>query len=133
MSKALQPIICLIEDDEIMGDSLFDRFDLEGFRVDWHRTGLGGMRAISNKNYDLVISDIHLPDLNGEEVFTRLSDENSATCRRSFSSPATARSTVPCACSNWAQRTTSASPSISTCWSKRYICYAPSNRCDATG
>ena len=76
MSKALQPVICLIEDDAIMGDSLLDRFDLEGFRVDWHRTGLGAMRAISNKNYDLIISDIHLPDINGEEVFTRLSDEN---------------------------------------------------------
>jgi len=75
MSKALQPVICLIEDDEIMGDSLLDRFDLEGFRVDWHRTGLGAMRAISNKNYDLVISDIHLPDLDGEEIFTRLTDE----------------------------------------------------------
>jgi len=28
MSKTLQPAICLIEDDEIMGDSLLDRFDL---------------------------------------------------------------------------------------------------------
>ncbi|HLY96774.1 MAG TPA: sigma-54 dependent transcriptional regulator, partial [Sideroxyarcus sp.] len=58
-----------------MGESLYDRFGLEGFRVDWHRAGLEGMRAISNKNYDLVISDIHLPDLNGEEVFTRLLGE----------------------------------------------------------
>jgi DNA-binding NtrC family response regulator len=69
----MQPIICLIEDDEIMGESLCDRFCLEGFRMDWHHTGLEGLRAISNKNYDLIISDIHLPDLNGEEVFTRLS------------------------------------------------------------
>jgi DNA-binding NtrC family response regulator len=72
----MQPIICLIEDDEIMGESLCDRFGLEGFRVDWHHTGLEGLRAIGNKNYDLIISDIHLPDLNGEEVFTRLSAEN---------------------------------------------------------
>ena len=72
----MQPNICLIEDDEIMGESLCDRFGLEGFRVDWHRTGLDGLRALSNKNYDLTISDIHLPDLSGEEVFTRLSDEN---------------------------------------------------------
>lgn len=72
----MQPIICLIEDDEIMGESLCDRFGLEGFRMDWHRTGLEGLRAIGYKNYDLIISDIHLPDLNGEEVFTRLSAEN---------------------------------------------------------
>jgi DNA-binding response OmpR family regulator len=71
----MQPIICLIEDDEIMGESLCDRFGLEGFRMDWHRTGQEGLRAISNKNYDLVISDVHLPDLNGEEIFARLSAE----------------------------------------------------------
>lgn len=71
----MQPIICLIEDDEIMGESLCDRFGLEGFRVEWHRTGLEGLRSISNKNFDLIISDIHLPDLNGEEIFTRLTGE----------------------------------------------------------
>jgi DNA-binding NtrC family response regulator len=71
----MQPIICLIEDDEIMGESLCDRFGLEGFRVEWHHTGMEGLRAISHKNYDLIISDIHLPDMNGEEVFTRLSGE----------------------------------------------------------
>lgn len=71
----MQPRICLIEDDEIMGESLCDRFGLEGFNVEWHRTGQEGLRAISHKKYDLVISDIHLPDLNGEEVFTQLIGE----------------------------------------------------------
>ncbi len=72
MSKPKQPILCLVEDDEIMGESLCDRFALEGLRVDWHRTGTDALRAITNKNYDLVISDIHLPDLNGEELFEEL-------------------------------------------------------------
>ncbi len=71
----MQPTICLIEDDEIMGESLCDRFGLEGFHVEWYRSGLEGLRAIGHKNYDLIISDIHLPDLNGEEIFTRLIDE----------------------------------------------------------
>lgn len=72
----MQPRICLIEDDEIMGESLCDRFGLENFSVEWQRTGLEALRAISNKKYDLIVSDIHLPDLNGEEIFTRLSGEN---------------------------------------------------------
>jgi DNA-binding NtrC family response regulator len=71
----MQPILCLIEDDEIMGESLFDRFGLEGYRVEWYRTGLEGQQAISNKRFDLIISDIHLPDLNGEEVFAQLCEE----------------------------------------------------------
>ena len=72
MSKFAQPVICLVEDDEIMGESLCDRFTLEGLRVEWHQTGGEALRAISNTKFDLVISDIHLPDLNGEELFTRL-------------------------------------------------------------
>jgi len=72
MSKLTQPFLCLIEDDEIMGESLCDRFALEGLQVDWHRTGANALRALNNKNYCLVISDIHLPDLNGEELFEKL-------------------------------------------------------------
>jgi len=70
--KSIQPVLCLIEDDEIMGESLCDRFALEGLQVDWHRTGADALRALTNKNYDLVISDIHLPDMNGEEIFAYL-------------------------------------------------------------
>jgi DNA-binding response OmpR family regulator len=92
MSKTQQPVICLIEDDEIMGDSLLDRFDLEGFRVDWHRTGLGAMRAISNKNYDLVISDIHLPD-SAAKIFYAPSTKHSPPFI--FIPPSVDR---PCAC-----------------------------------
>jgi DNA-binding NtrC family response regulator len=72
MSKSTHPIICLIEDDEIMGESLCDRFALEDFRVEWHRTGADGLRAIGNKTYGLIISDIHLPDLNGEVLYEQL-------------------------------------------------------------
>lgn len=78
MSKSKQPILCLIEDDEIMGESLCDRFMLEGFRVDWHKTGTDALRALTNKNYNLVISDIHLPDLNGEALFEKLLTETQA-------------------------------------------------------
>lgn len=72
MSKSAHPIICLIEDDEIMGESLCDRFTLEGFRVEWHHTGADALRAIGNKTYGLIISDIHLPDFNGEMLYEQL-------------------------------------------------------------
>jgi len=45
MSQNLAPTLCLVEDDEIMGESLCDRFRLEGFSVDWHRRGGGGGRG----------------------------------------------------------------------------------------
>ena len=64
--------ICLVEDDEIMGESLVDRFELEGFRCDWHRSALTAASDLKEKRYDVVVSDIRLPDRDGDELFERL-------------------------------------------------------------
>ncbi len=64
--------ICLIEDDEIMGEALVDRFGLEGFECEWFKAGLAALPALGRKRYDVVISDIQLPDINGEELFEQL-------------------------------------------------------------
>ena len=64
--------ICLIEDDPIMGEALADRLDLEGFSCDWFRTGRAAIIPINSKPYDVVVSDIRLPDVDGEQLFTEL-------------------------------------------------------------
>ncbi|HET7833656.1 MAG TPA: sigma-54 dependent transcriptional regulator [Gallionella sp.] len=64
--------ICLIEDDPILGEALSDRFDLENFECDWFMTGQEAQQALSRKRYDAVISDIQLPDINGEDLFAQL-------------------------------------------------------------
>lgn len=64
--------ICLIEDDEIMGEALEDRFSLEGFECDWFKTGESAKAALGRKRYDLVVSDIQLPDMSGETLFETL-------------------------------------------------------------
>jgi DNA-binding NtrC family response regulator len=65
--------ICLIEDDAIMGEALLDRFTIEGFSCDCHRTGRSALLALARKHYDVVICDIQLPDINGEDLFIQLS------------------------------------------------------------
>jgi len=67
--------ICLIEDDDIMGESLADRFDQEGFSHDWHRTGAAALTALRLQDYALVISDIRLPDMTGDVLFEQLLTE----------------------------------------------------------
>ena len=64
--------ICLIEDDALMGESLADRFELEGLAFDWHRTGATALTALRQHDYALVISDIRLPDLSGDALFEQL-------------------------------------------------------------
>ena len=72
MNNELHPVICLVEDDPIMGESLCDRFQLEGLAFDWHQTAAGAMAAIGSHPYALVISDIRLPDIEGGEMYLRL-------------------------------------------------------------
>lgn len=64
--------ICLIEDDDIMGESLADRFGLEGISFDWHRTGAAALAALQQQDYALVLSDIRLPDITGDVLFEQL-------------------------------------------------------------
>jgi len=66
--------LCLIEDDEIMGESLSQRFQLEGFDVDWWRTAREAAMALEHRRYGVVVSDIRLPDRNGGDLFLDLTN-----------------------------------------------------------
>jgi DNA-binding NtrC family response regulator len=67
--------VCLVEDDDIMGESLADRFALEGFSCDWHKSAQSAASDLKEKRYDVVVSDIRLPDRNGDELFEKLQAE----------------------------------------------------------
>ncbi|MFN3751645.1 MAG: sigma-54-dependent transcriptional regulator [Thiobacillus sp.] len=64
-----EPRILLIEDDPIMGESLMDRFELEGMLADWAQTGAEGRRRLESRTYGVVLSDIRLPDMGGDALF----------------------------------------------------------------
>jgi len=64
--------ICLVEDDQIMGESLCDRFAMEGMAFDWCQTATEALARIGSEVYGVVISDIRLPDLSGEDLFGRI-------------------------------------------------------------
>ena len=61
--------LLLIEDDAIMGESLLDRFELEGFEVRWSRTAGEAAMLLDDGHFDAVVSDVRLPDGCGERLF----------------------------------------------------------------
>jgi len=63
--------ILLIEDDPIMGESLMERFELEGFRAAWARTGAEGRQRLARGGFGVVLSDLRLPDMGGDALFRK--------------------------------------------------------------
>ncbi|MGQ2909626.1 MAG: sigma-54-dependent transcriptional regulator [Aliihoeflea sp.] len=66
-----QPLILLVEDDATLGASLSQRLELEGFRVSWARTAGEALASLSRIEPAIILSDIRLPDGDGETVMRR--------------------------------------------------------------
>ncbi|WP_024329951.1 sigma-54 dependent transcriptional regulator [Thioalkalivibrio sp. ALR17-21] len=67
--------ILLVEDDPIMGESLYDRFELEGFEVTWCQTAGAARETLEgDRHFHLMVSDIRLPDLTGDALFAQLQE-----------------------------------------------------------
>ncbi|MCS6996170.1 MAG: sigma-54 dependent transcriptional regulator [Casimicrobiaceae bacterium] len=62
----MNPSVWLIEDDPYMGESLVERFRLEGFEVAWDQTLAEAARRQEVSAFDLIVSDYLLPDGNIE-------------------------------------------------------------------
>ncbi len=70
--------LCLVEDDPIMGESLMLRFQLEGIQADWFVSAAEALVATENFDYSLLLSDIKLPDISGQEMYQTLLKRSSA-------------------------------------------------------
>ena len=55
-----------------MGESLVQSLSLEGCHVDWWKTGTEAIRGLRATNPDLVVCDIRLPDIRGDDLFRQL-------------------------------------------------------------
>jgi DNA-binding NtrC family response regulator len=61
--------IGIIEDDLVVGGTLAHRLELEGYTPLWWRTGQEALKGLGTQQPNLVVCDIVLPDMNGEDVF----------------------------------------------------------------
>ncbi|HYG90125.1 MAG TPA: sigma-54 dependent transcriptional regulator [Azospirillum sp.] len=69
MQQREVPTVAIVEDDPIMGESLVERLTLEGYRPVWWTTGGEALAALKTALPDLLVCDIRLPDMNGEDLF----------------------------------------------------------------
>ena len=62
----------VVEDDETIGSLLKSRLSAHGYETQWMRTGRSALREAVFTEFDLVLLDLGLPDLDGVEVCRQL-------------------------------------------------------------
>lgn len=67
----IHTILC-IEDDRFIGEMYVRSLKKAGYAVEWMVDGNDGLVAARNKQYDLILLDIMLPEKRGNEILTAL-------------------------------------------------------------
>lgn len=68
--------ILTIDDEENIRNGLADNFELEGYNVKKAANGRDGLALIAKGDIDLVITDLRMDGISGEEVVRRVTTEN---------------------------------------------------------
>jgi two-component system response regulator HydG len=74
-----QPLIGIVDDDPIMGESLVQRLQLEGYRASWWQSGEEALAHLRDADCQVLVCDIRLPDMDGEQLFRRALPDLGAT------------------------------------------------------
>ncbi len=67
--------LLIVEDEEILRLSLMDSLKRTGYEVEGVGSGGGAFRAMSEYDFNLVLLDIRLPDMNGLEILEKIKAE----------------------------------------------------------
>lgn len=60
--------VLVIEDNELMGRFLEDLLDKHGFEVSYCNNGQSALALAGMNRFDVIITDFHMPGLNGLDV-----------------------------------------------------------------
>lgn len=64
--------ILIVEDDRFIGEMYVRSLKKAGYAVDWMIDGNDGLIAARNKQYDLILLDVMLPERRGSEILDAL-------------------------------------------------------------
>ena len=69
--------ILILDDEEMIRDLLCETLRKKGYDVETCATGKEALKMIGEYGYDLLVTDLRLPDISGMEVMTRLKKKQS--------------------------------------------------------
>nr|AIA12267.1 Response regulator receiver domain protein [uncultured bacterium] len=68
------PNVLVVEDDKILGQMVSDILDDVGFEVSRAANGMIAFELLKQRQIDFIVLDILLPELDGFEIYARLSE-----------------------------------------------------------
>lgn len=71
--------LLLVEDDAMLGRAVLTALKMEGYDVDWMSAGQSALHCLETEDYDLVILDLGLPDIDGKTVLATLRRRGATT------------------------------------------------------
>ncbi|MCZ6696734.1 MAG: hybrid sensor histidine kinase/response regulator, partial [Acidobacteria bacterium] len=81
-AKAPPSTIRIVDDELAIREMMRDAFEDRGHKVDTAESGLAALEAIKSKAYDAIVSDMKMPEMDGQELFVRLMEEMPDTASR---------------------------------------------------
>jgi len=63
--------LLILDDEEMIRDLLTETFTARGYSVDTAKDGKAANKKIDIRRYDLLITDLRLPDISGMDILTR--------------------------------------------------------------
>jgi DNA-binding response OmpR family regulator len=67
--------LLLIEDNQIIATQLTEFFEGHGWTIDYANNGIQGVELALSQNFDVILLDLNLPDIDGLEVCNRIKQQ----------------------------------------------------------
>jgi DNA-binding response OmpR family regulator len=64
--------ILLVDDDPLITQLIVDMLSLDGHDVDTAPNGIAALNRVQRRRYDLILSDLHMPELDGLGLYREL-------------------------------------------------------------
>ncbi|HET6582791.1 MAG TPA: response regulator transcription factor [Nannocystaceae bacterium] len=77
--RPVQPHVLVVEDEDHLAAGLKLNFELEGFVVDVARSGRDAGRLLVQDDYDVIVLDVMLPDVDGFSLCQKLRESGNTT------------------------------------------------------
>jgi DNA-binding response OmpR family regulator len=75
----IQHNLLVVDDEQRFANILAKRLGLRGFACEVCYSGKEALQIVKRKNFFLILLDLHLPDMYGTEVLTRIKENFSQT------------------------------------------------------